>query len=59
MVVHLIPVRRSAHDVFGLAMGILVVTPLGSSQTLPDDLLNGLLTSLDCTKLLSKMDARP
>jgi DNA-binding CsgD family transcriptional regulator len=23
-------------------MGILVVTPLGSSQTLPDDLLNGL-----------------
>jgi DNA-binding CsgD family transcriptional regulator len=42
MVVHLIPVRRSAHDVFGPAMGILVATPLGSSQTLPDDLLNGL-----------------
>jgi DNA-binding CsgD family transcriptional regulator len=42
IVVHLIPVRRSAHDVFGPAMGILVVTPLGSSQALPDDLLNGL-----------------
>ncbi|HLI99065.1 MAG TPA: hypothetical protein VKT76_05065, partial [Bradyrhizobium sp.] len=33
-VVHLIPVRRSAHDVFGSAMGILVVTPLGSAETL-------------------------
>jgi DNA-binding CsgD family transcriptional regulator len=42
MVVHLIPVRRSAHDVFGPAMGILVVTPLGSSQALPAELLNGL-----------------
>jgi DNA-binding CsgD family transcriptional regulator len=42
MIVHLVPVRRSAHDIFGPAMGILVVTPLGSSQTLPDDLLNGL-----------------
>ncbi|MGA2055637.1 MAG: helix-turn-helix transcriptional regulator [Bradyrhizobium sp.] len=41
-VVHLIPVRRSAHDVFGSAMGILVVTPLGSVETLPEDLLNGL-----------------
>jgi len=41
-VVHLIPVRRSAHDVFGSAMGILVVTPLGSAETLPEDLLNGL-----------------
>jgi DNA-binding CsgD family transcriptional regulator len=42
IIVHLIPVRRSAHDIFGSAMGILVATPLGSSQTLPDDLLNGL-----------------
>ena len=42
MVMHLIPVRCSAHDIFGPAMGILVVTPLGSSQALPDDLLNGL-----------------
>jgi DNA-binding CsgD family transcriptional regulator len=42
MVVHLIPVRRSAHDIFGPAMGILVATPLGSSQTLSEDLLNGL-----------------
>jgi DNA-binding CsgD family transcriptional regulator len=42
MIVHLVPVRRSAHDIFGPAMGILVVTPLGSSQTLPDDLLSGL-----------------
>ncbi len=42
MIVHLIPVRRSAHDIFGPAMGILVVTPLGSSQSLPDELLNGL-----------------
>ena len=42
MVVHLIPVRRSAHDIFGPAMGILVATPLGSSQSLPDDLLSGL-----------------
>jgi DNA-binding CsgD family transcriptional regulator len=42
VIVHLIPVRRSAHDIFGPAMGILVVTPLGSSQTLPDDLLSGL-----------------
>jgi DNA-binding CsgD family transcriptional regulator len=41
-VVHLIPVRRSAHDVFGSAMGILVVTPLGSAEALPQDLLNGL-----------------
>jgi DNA-binding CsgD family transcriptional regulator len=42
LIVHLIPVRRSAHDVFGPAMGILVVSPLGSSQTLSCDLLNGL-----------------
>lgn len=42
MVVHLVPVRRSAHDIFGPAMGILVITPLGSSQALPADLLNGL-----------------
>ena len=42
MIVHLLPVRRSAHDVFGRAMGILVITPLGSPQTLPGDLLNGL-----------------
>jgi DNA-binding CsgD family transcriptional regulator len=42
VVVHLLPVRRSAHDVFGSAMGILVVTPLGSAETLPEDLLNGL-----------------
>ncbi len=42
MIVHLIPIRRSAHDIFGTAMGILVVTPLGSSQSLPDELLNGL-----------------
>jgi DNA-binding CsgD family transcriptional regulator len=42
LIVHLIPVRRSAHDVFGPAMGILVATPLGSSQTLSGDLLNGL-----------------
>ena len=41
-IVHLIPVRRSAHDVFGPAMSILVVTPLGSSQTLSGDLLSGL-----------------
>jgi DNA-binding CsgD family transcriptional regulator len=42
IILHLIPVRRSAHDVFGPAMAILMVTPLGSSQALPDDLLNGL-----------------
>jgi hypothetical protein len=42
MVVHIIPVRRSAHDIFGPAMCILVVTPLVSSQMLPEDLLNGL-----------------
>jgi DNA-binding CsgD family transcriptional regulator len=42
LIVHLIPVRRSAHDIFGPATGVLVVTPLGSSQTLPGDLLNGL-----------------
>jgi DNA-binding CsgD family transcriptional regulator len=42
LIVHLIPVRRSAHDIFGPAMGVLVVTPLGSSETLSGDLLNGL-----------------
>jgi DNA-binding CsgD family transcriptional regulator len=42
LIVHLIPVRRSAHDMFGPAMVILVVTPLGSSQTISGDLLNGL-----------------
>jgi DNA-binding CsgD family transcriptional regulator len=42
IVIHLIPVRRSAHDIFGPAMGILVITPLGSSQALPAELLNGL-----------------
>jgi DNA-binding CsgD family transcriptional regulator len=42
LIVHLLPVRRSAHDVFGPAMGILVVTPLGSSETISSDLLNGL-----------------
>ena len=42
MVAHLMPVRRSAHDIFGPAMGILVITPLGSSQALPADLLHGL-----------------
>jgi hypothetical protein len=39
IIVHLIPVRRSAHDMFGPAMAILVVTPLGSSQTISADLL--------------------
>jgi DNA-binding CsgD family transcriptional regulator len=42
LIVHLIPVRRSAHDVFGPAMGIIVVTPLGSPRTLNGDFLNGL-----------------
>jgi DNA-binding CsgD family transcriptional regulator len=42
LIVHLIPVRRSAHDIFGPAMGVLVVTPLGSPETLSGDLLNGL-----------------
>lgn len=42
LIVHLIPVRRSAHDVFGPAMGILVVAPLGCSPTISTDLLNGL-----------------
>jgi DNA-binding CsgD family transcriptional regulator len=42
MIVHLIPARRSAPDIFGKAMGILVITPLGAAQTLPLDLLNGL-----------------
>jgi len=42
IIVHLIPVRGSAHDIFGPAMSVLVVTPLGSAQALPDDLLNGL-----------------
>ena len=42
LIIHLIPVRRSAHDIFGPAMAVLVVTPLGSSQTLSGDLLDGL-----------------
>lgn len=41
-IIHLLPVRRSAHDLFGPGLGILVVTPLGSSKTFPGDLLNGL-----------------
>src|ERR1700733_15364104 len=42
LIIHLIPVRRSAHDIFGPAMAVLVVTPLGSSETLSGDLLDGL-----------------
>lgn len=41
-VAHLLPIRRSAHEVFGAALGILVITPLVSSTTIPEDVLNGL-----------------
>jgi hypothetical protein len=42
IVVHVLPVRRSAHNIFGAAKGVLVVTPLGSFRSLPDRLLKGL-----------------
>jgi DNA-binding CsgD family transcriptional regulator len=32
VVAHLLPVRRTARDIFGAAMGVLILTPLGSAR---------------------------
>ena len=42
LVLHLIPVRRSAHDVFGPSFALLLMTPVSRERTPPADLLRSL-----------------
>ena len=42
LVLHLIPVRRSAHDVFGPSFALLLLVPVGRERTPPADLLRSL-----------------
>ncbi|PWR25925.1 helix-turn-helix transcriptional regulator [Zavarzinia aquatilis] len=42
LIVHLVPVRREARDLFGRAMGIFVATPIMAGPNLPTALLQGL-----------------
>jgi DNA-binding CsgD family transcriptional regulator len=41
-VLHLIPIRRTAHDIFGRAYGLAVITPVGSGQGPSADLMRSL-----------------
>lgn len=42
MVLHLIPIRRSAHDIFGQSFALLLITPVSSERTPPLDLMRSL-----------------
>jgi DNA-binding CsgD family transcriptional regulator len=42
MVVHIVPIRRSAHDMFARCYALLVVTPVASPQAPPVELLRSL-----------------
>ncbi|MDP2213007.1 helix-turn-helix transcriptional regulator [Phenylobacterium sp.] len=42
MVLHLIPIRRSAHDIFGQSFALLLVTPVSSERTPAANLLRSL-----------------
>lgn len=42
MIVHIIPIRRSAHDIFARSYALLVVTPVSASRSPPVELLRSL-----------------
>ena len=42
MVAHIVPIRRSAHDIFARAYALLVVTPLTARRAPPVELLRSL-----------------
>jgi DNA-binding CsgD family transcriptional regulator len=42
MVLHLIPIRRSAHDIFGQSFALLLMTPLSSERAPPQALMRSL-----------------
>jgi DNA-binding CsgD family transcriptional regulator len=42
MVVHIVPIRRSAHDIFARCYALLVVTPVASPRAPPVELLRSL-----------------
>ena len=42
LILHLVPVRREAHDIFARALGILVATPLIFGSSPPEQALQGL-----------------
>ena len=42
MVLHLIPIKRSAHDIFGQSFALLLATPVSSERTPSADLLKSL-----------------
>jgi DNA-binding CsgD family transcriptional regulator len=42
LIVHLVPIRREAHDLFALAAGVLVVTPVIAGEVPSGRLLQGL-----------------
>jgi DNA-binding CsgD family transcriptional regulator len=42
MVLHLIPVKRSAHDIFGQSFALLLMTPISGERTPSLDLMRSL-----------------
>ncbi|HEY8906940.1 MAG TPA: LuxR C-terminal-related transcriptional regulator, partial [Rhodoferax sp.] len=42
MVAHIVPIRRSAHDIFGRSYALLIVTPVTSRKAPPVELLRSL-----------------
>ncbi len=42
MVAHIIPIRRSAHDLFGRSFALLVLTPVSAQRAPPVDLIRSL-----------------
>ena len=42
LVAHLVPIRRSAHDIFGRSCALLIVTPVTGRQSPPVELLRSL-----------------
>jgi DNA-binding CsgD family transcriptional regulator len=42
LVLHLIPIKRSAHDIFSQSFALLLMTPVNSERTPPVDLLRSL-----------------
>lgn len=42
MVAHVVPIRRSAHDIFGRSYALLIVTPITSRRSPPVELLRSL-----------------
>jgi DNA-binding CsgD family transcriptional regulator len=55
LIVHLVPVRREAHDIFGRALGIVVVTPIVPGTNLPSALLQGLFDLSPAESAVAKL----